>query len=234
MKIKKLSVVIPVYNERNTIEIILERLQKADFGGAEKEIIIVDDGSKDGTREILKKYETIHKIIYHPINIGKGAAVRNGFEQATGDYVIVQDADLEYDPADIKLLIEEAEKKDAAVVYGSRRLGNMSKKNPMAGWHYYMGGVTLSVLTNLLYWTKITDEATGYKMIRRDILEKLNLKSTGFEFCPELTAKIAKRGFKIYEVPITYKPRTVKEGKKIKFKDAIIAVWVLIKHRFVG
>lgn len=233
MKIKKISVVMPVYNEINTIEIILDRVQKADFGGSEKEVIIVDDGSKDGTRELLKKHESFHKVVYHPINMGKGSAVRSGFKKATGDYVIVQDADLEYDPNDIKIMVEEAERKEAAVVYGSRRLGNMGKKNPMAGWHYYLGGVALSIITNILYRTKITDEATGYKMIRKDVLEKLNLKSTGFEFCPELTAKIAKRGFAIHEVPISYNPRTVADGKKIKFKDGFVAIWILLKNRFV-
>lgn len=232
MKIKKLSVVIPVYNEKNTIEIILDRVQKADLGDIEKEIIIVDDGSKDGTREILKKYENVYKVIYHSQNNGKGAAVMAGFGLATGDYVVVQDADLEYDPNDFRLMINKAEKDNAEVVYGSRRLGKAKKKNPMAGWQYYFGGVLLSVLANLLYGSNITDEPTCYKMVSKKVLNKIKLEANGFEFCPELTAKIARLKIKIHEVPISYNPRSKKEGKKIKLKDGLIAIWTLIKHRF--
>lgn len=231
-KIQKLTIVVPVFNEKNTIEEILRRLEKVDLGAVQKEIIIVDDGSDDGTREILKRYEAEYKIIYHPKNLGKGAAVRAGFAESSGDYVVVQDADLEYDPEDFKKMVEVAERKGADAVYGSRRLGGGAKKNPKAGALYYFGGVLLSELANLLYGTKITDEPTCYKMVSRKALEKLNLTANGFEFCPEITAKIARLKIPIYEVPISYHPRSKKEGKKIKLRDGLIAIWTLIKYRF--
>ena len=231
MKIKKLSIIVPAYNEKNTIETILRRLEEVEIG-AEKEIIVIDDGSKDGTREMLLKYETKHKIFYHEKNQGKGAAVRTGLKSASGDYIVIQDADLEYSPSDFKRMLEYAELNNADVVYGSRRLGK--GKSPTAGWQYYLGGVFLTFLTNLLYGANITDEATCYKMISRDVLSKINLCSVGFEFCPELTAKIARQGIKIYEIPISYSPRSKKEGKKIKFKDAIIAVKTLLKYKIMS
>lgn len=234
MKVKKVSVVMPVFNEVKTIEVILSRVLAVDFGEVEKEIIVVDDGSKDGTREILGKYESMCKILRHEKNQGKGAAMRSGFQIATGDYVVTQDADLEYDPNDIRKMIMEVEKKTAVAVYGSRVLNVNGKKNKKAGWFYYLGGRGLSVLTNFLYGSNITDEPTGYKMIRKDVLDKLDMRSTGFEFCPELTAKIVKAGYKIEEVPISYSPRTKKEGKKIKLKDGLIAVWTLLKFRFLS
>lgn len=225
---KKLSIVVPVYNEKNTIETILSRLEDADLG-VEKEIIIVDDGSKDGTRDILKKYESRYKVLYHEQNQGKGAAVRTGFKNMSGDYAVIQDADLEYNPKDFKRMLEYAKANNAEVVYGSRRLGK--GKSPTAGWQYYLGGVFLTFLTNLLYGTKITDEATCYKMISRNVLNKFNLCSVGFEFCPEITAKIARRKIPIHEIPIDYIPRSKKEGKKIKLKDGLIAVWILVKYK---
>src|SRR3989338_4106663 len=222
MKIKKLSIIVPAYNEKNTIETILRRLEEVEIG-AEKEIIVIDDGSKDGTREMLLKYEK---------NQGEGAAVRTGLKSASGDYIVIQDADLEYSPSDFKRMLEYAELNNADVVYGSRRLGK--GKSPTAGWQYYLGGVFLTFLTNLLYDANITDGATCYKMISRDVLSKINLCSVGFEFCPELTAKIARQGIKIYEIPISYSPRSKKEGKKIKFKDAIIAVKTLLKYKIMS
>jgi len=232
MGLKKLSIIIPVYNEENTIKMILSKLEALDLGIIEKEIVIVDDGSRDGTREILKGYEQKHRIIYHQKNFGKGAAVRTGYRHALGDCLIIQDADLEYEPEDIKIILEYALKNNADVVYGSRRLESANKKNPAAGWHYYWGGVFLSVLANLLYGTKITDEPTGYKMVSRDVLARIDLVANGFEFCPEITAKIARLGIQIHEVPISYKPRSKNEGKKIKLKDGLIAIWTLIKYRF--
>ena len=232
MHIKKLSIVIPVYNEGRTIEKIIDLIEKADLGMIEKEIIIVNDGSTDNTKDILEKYNDRYIVKHLEKNQGKGAAVRNGFAVASGDYVIVQDADLEYDPNDIKSMIEKAEKDNAQVVYGSRQLGLKGKKNPKAGWYYYLGGIFLSVLTNLLYGTKITDEPTCYKMVESKVLGRFKLESNGFEFCPEITSKIARLKIPIAEVPISYHPRSRKEGKKIKLKDGMIATWILIKNRF--
>ena len=232
MRINKLSIIIPAFNEEQNIESILRKIEKVDFGGVQKEVIIVDDGSKDGTRQILKNYEDKYKIIYHLKNLGKGAAVRSGFKEASGDYAIIQDADLEYDPEDIKKMIRKAEEENADVVYGSRRLGAETKKNPKAGWHYHLAGKFLTILANLLYGIHITDEPTCYKMVSRGVLDKITLKARGFEFCPEITAKIGRLKFPIFEVPISYSPRSVKEGKKIKLKDGIIAAWTLVKYRF--
>ena len=229
MTINKLSIIIPVFNEKSTIEKILDILEKTDLGDVSKEIIIVDDGSRDGTREILKKYENRHKIVYHERNRGKGAAVRTGLQIMSGDYAVIQDADLEYNPADFKRMLEYVAANNAEVVYGSRRLGK--RKSPTAGWQYYLGGLFLTFLTNFLYGTKITDEATCYKMVSRSALEKLNLCSVGFEFCPEITAKIARQKIIIHEIPIDYMPRSRAEGKKIKLRDGFIAVWTLLKYK---
>lgn len=220
---------IPVFNEEATIERILNILDETDLGGISREIIVVDDGSKDGTRAILKNYETKHKVIYHERNQGKGAAIRTGLKSISGDYVVIQDADLEYNPRDFKKMLEYALVNDAEVVYGSRRLGK--GKSLTAGWQYYLGGVFLTFLTNFLYGTKITDEATCYKMVSRRTLEKFNLCSDGFEFCPEITAKIAKQRITIHEIPIDYTPRSRAEGKKIKLKDGFIAIWTLLKYK---
>ena len=199
------------------------------MGDVSKEIIVVDDGSWDGTREVLKKYENRHKIAYHERNRGKGAAVRTGLQIMSGDYAVIQDADLEYNPADFKRMLEYAATNNAEVVYGSRRLGR--GKSPTAGWQYYIGGVFLTHLTNFLYGAKITDEATCYKMVSRSVLEKLNLCSNGFEFCPEITAKIARQKIIIHEIPIDYAPRSRAEGKKIKLIDGFIAIWTLLKYK---
>lgn len=224
---EKLSIVIPCYNEEKTILEIVRRVEAADLGVV-KEIVVVDDGSKDRTPEILKTLDRA-TVILLPENRGKGAALRAGFAAATGDYVVVQDADLEYDPADLKILVVKA-REGHKVVYGSRRLGR--GRNPMAGLTYYAGGVLLSWLTNVLYGTRITDEPTCYKMFERNLLLGLPLTCTGFEFCPEVTAKVARRGEKIVEVPISYRPRSRNEGKKINWKDGLIAIWTLIKNRF--
>ncbi len=224
---EKLTIVIPCYNEEKTILEIFRRVEAAELGVA-KEIVVVDDGSKDQTPEILKTLERA-TVILLPENRGKGAALRAGFAAATGDYVVVQDADLEYDPADLKLLVAKA-REGHKVVYGSRRLGR--GRNPMAGLSYYAGGVLLSWLTNILYGTRITDEPTCYKMFERKLLLGLPLTCTGFEFCPEVTAQVARRGEKIVEVPIGYQPRSRHEGKKINWRDGLIAIWTLIKNRF--
>lgn len=227
----KLTILIPVYNEKETILKILEKIENVDLKkiGFEKEIIIVDDGSTDGTEKILKNLEKKYKVIYHQKNQGKGSAIKTGLKYASGDYVIIQDADLEYDPQDYIKLLECAIKNRAQVVYGSRTL---NPQNKYSSFLFYVGGRILSFITNLLYGTKITDEATGYKLFKTELIKSLPLFSKGFDFCPEITAKIAKRKIKIYEVPINYYPRTKKEGKKIRIKDGIKAIWVLIKHKF--
>jgi len=224
-----LSVIIPVYNERDTILKILEKVKSVKI---DKEIIIVDDFSTDGTREILEslkgKDEKL-KIIFQKKHVGKGFAIRTALKFVEGEIVLIQDADLEYDPNEYPKLIEPILEGKAKVVYGSRVL----KKNPKASIIFYIGGRFLSFLTNLLYGTNITDEPTGYKVFSTDVLKSIDLKCLGFEFCPEVTAKVAKKGYKIYEVPINYNPRSIKEGKKIRFKDALKAVFTLIKYRFI-
>lgn len=231
-----LSVIIPVFNEKNTIEKILRKIDAVDLSalGFKKEIILVDDGSSDGTREILfriQKQVNSPKIIFHETNKGKGAAIRTGLSAVSGDYVIIQDADLEYDPSDYKKLLECALKNNAQVVYGSRRKGSGKQ---FSSFSFYLGGAVLTLATNLLYGTNITDEATCYKLFKTEIMKNIPLKCERFEFCPEVTAKVAKKGIKIYEVPINYFPRHQNEGKKIKWRDGVEALWILIKYRFIN
>ncbi|MCM8815550.1 MAG: glycosyltransferase family 2 protein [Candidatus Omnitrophica bacterium] len=225
----KLSIIVPVYNESATIEVVIERLLSIPL---EKEIIVIDDGSTDNTRQVLKRIlnekKNYIKAIFQPENQGKGSAIRRGLLETTGDVIVIQDADLEYDPADFINLIKPIEEGKADVVYGSRVLG----KNPKSSLSFYLGGRFLSFLTNLLYGTSITDEPTCYKMFRADLLKSIDLRCRGFEFCPEITAKIARKKIKIFELPISYKPRTRREGKKIRWKDGLIAIWTLIKYRF--
>ena len=225
-----LSVIIPVYNERATIKEIVRRVQAVPVS---KEIILVNDGSNDGTKEILNQLEHENtgdlKVLHHEFNQGKGAAVTTGLLVAEGDISLIQDADLEYDPAEYPLLLKPFEtQSDIQVVYGSRIL----RKNSRSAFTFYWGGRFLSWLTNLLFGAHITDEPTGYKLFRTRLLKELNITSKGFEFCPEVTAKILLRKIPIYEVPISYNPRSIQEGKKIKWTDGLQAIWVLIKHRF--
>lgn len=241
-----LSIIIPVYNEKNTILEILKRIETVDLNNIsfKKEIIIVDDNSTDGTKEILKSLEGKYKdlicgknldssrikIIYHQENQGKGAAIQTGLKYVRGEYIIIQDADLEYDPQDYKKLLDCAIKNNAKVVYGSRRLASENKHS----YHsFYLGGIFLSWATNIIYGINITDESTCYKFFKTDFLKSIPLIGKGFELEPEVTAKTAKRGVKIYEVPIHYYPRHKNEGKKIKWKDGVIAFWTLIKYKFV-
>jgi dolichol-phosphate mannosyltransferase len=228
----RLSIVIPAYNEAKTINTLLERVLEVDLSPVEKEIIVVDDGSTDGTLAMAQKYAPRVQILSHEKNKGKGAAVRTGFDHATGDYVVVQDADLEYDPNDLRVMLDVAQQKNAGAVYGSRRLPLPGEAQHRGKWYYYFGGVVLTILTNILYNTHITDEPTCYKMVRGDVLKQITLVSNGFEFCPELTAKLARRDVTIVEVPIHYNPRSTIEGKKIRAKDGLIAIWTLIKYRF--
>jgi len=232
----KLSIIMPVYNEKHTIEEIIRRVSGVE--GIEKELIIVDDFSTDGTREFLREYmgdcnipqgTEVVKILFHDKNLGKGMAIRTGLKNVMADMVIIQDADLEYDPNDYLKLIKPIVEDGADVVYGSRLL---SHKNKMSYLRYFIGGQIVTWLTNLLYGSKLTDEPTCYKLFRADILKSLRLNCKRFEFCPEVTAKVRKKRIKIVEVPISYEPRKIKEGKKITWKDGLQAIWTLLKYRF--
>lgn len=228
----KLSIIIPVYNEKNTITKVLSKIDNLNFGETQKEVVIVDDCSTDGTRDILKGLIDRYKIVCHEKNKGKGAAIRSGLFFVTGDWVTIQDADLEYDSNDLKSLLEKIKRPGVSVVYGSRRLHCNYFARRHSGHIFALGGIFLTWLTNLLYQTMITDEPTCYKMFRTDLLKSLDLKCQRFEFCPEVTAKIAKKGIKIHEVPINYYPRHKNEGKKINWKDGLEAIWTLLKNRF--
>jgi|WetSurMetagenome_2_1015567.scaffolds.fasta_scaffold322750_1 dolichol-phosphate mannosyltransferase len=227
-----LSIIVPVYNEKNTILAILKKIDSVDLSefSCEKEIIIIDDCSSDGTTEILKNLGTKYKVIYHPKNSGKGSAIRTGLQYAFGDYVIIQDADLEYDPNDYKQILKCAVENGAEVVYGSRRLRHEKKFFHLS---YYLGGIFLNWATRVILGIDITDESTCYKFFKTEVIKSIPLYSKGFEFCPEITVKIAKRGIKIYEVPISYYPRSKKAGKKIEWRDGVRALWALIKYKFL-
>jgi glycosyltransferase involved in cell wall biosynthesis len=239
---------MPVYNERATLEEIVARVRSVDLTvdreGTnplirgpivfEREIVIVDDGSTDGTRDILSgwKREASRdlRIVFHAQNGGKGAALRTGFEAATGDVVVVQDADLEYDPRDYLKLLEPILEGRSPVVYGSRFLGGPRAAMSLT---HTMGNKLLTIFTNVLYGTSLSDMETCYKCFRRDVLAGVPLRSRRFEIEPELTAKILKRGFTIYEVPISYNGRAFHEGKKITWRDGFVALRTLVKYRFV-
>ncbi|MBI3046391.1 MAG: glycosyltransferase family 2 protein [Candidatus Harrisonbacteria bacterium] len=227
MNLKTLSIIIPVYNEKNTIAEILRRVASVNLSPIQKQIIIVDDGSTDKTPEILEKLSSEYLVLRHQKNLGKGAAIKTALPHLTGDYAIIQDADLEYDPADWPRMLTVMDENTAAV-YGSRNLGNAGR----GYFHYYFGGRSLTFITNLFFGSHLTDINTGYKLFRTDFLKSLNLKSNGFEFCEEVTCKILKRGGLIKEVPVRYQPRTFKEGKKISFKDGLIGIWTILKYRF--
>ncbi len=226
-KISKLSVIIPVYNERATLPEIVRRCRAVELD-CEKEVVIVDDGSTDGSAEIARSLaDSTVKAVLLPTNSGKGSAVRRGIEEVTGDYVLIQDADLEYDPADWKRLLAPVEAGKATVVYGSRFTGE--RKN-MLFWHW-VGNRFLSLCTNVLFNTTLSDMETCYKLIPTDLLRSLDLRARRFEFEPEVTAKILRRGIRIYEVPISYTGREFHEGKKITWKDGFKALWTLLKVR---
>lgn len=225
----QISVVIPVYNEVSTIREIVARVQAV---ALDKEIIIVDDGSTDGTREQLQEIALSQenaRVLYHDRNQGKGAALRTGFEDATGDIVIIQDADLEYDPREYSILLEPILDGRADVVYGSRFLGGPHRV--LFFWHY-LGNKFLTLLSNALTNLNLTDMETCYKVFKREVLNDIQLKSNRFGFEPEFTAKIAKKGVRIYETPISYSGRTYAEGKKIGWKDGIKAIFAIVWYRF--
>jgi dolichol-phosphate mannosyltransferase len=226
----KLSIIMPVYNERKTIHEIIAKVMAVPI---EKELIIVDDGSVDGTRRILTDYEKTEgiRVFYHPWNQGKAAAIRTGIPHATGEIISIQDGDLETDPNDFIALTEPIKRGEADVVYGSRYLNKSEKSLYFA---YKFGARFLSHVVNVLYNQKITDEATCYKVFKADVLKKIPLVYNRFEFCPEVTAKVSKMGYKITELPMNYYPRSFDEGKKMNWRDGIIALWVLVKYRFVN
>ena len=225
----KLSVIIPVYNEIESIQEIVKRVKDTKLAW---EIILVDDGSTDGTRNLLKEIDGKENVcvILHAKNQGKGAAVRTGFDAARGDILLIQDADLEYDPRDYPTLLKPLDEGIADVVYGSRFLGG--PRRVIMFWHL-VANYMLTFMTNILYNTILSDMETGYKVFRRGVIEDMPLHAKRFDFEPEFTAKVLKRKYRIFEVPITFNPRDYSEGKKIKLKDAFEAVWTLLKYRFV-
>jgi len=227
---EKLSLIIPVYNEENTLDDILTKVLDTKFS-IETEIIIVDDCSRDGSLEKIKKFAKKNKNIkffMHSKNKGKGSAVKTGIENSTGTIVGIQDSDLEYNPEDINSLLKPILERKFDVVYGSRFLKNYKyKKN-----RFYYGNKFLSLLTSIIYFRKITDMETCYKFCRKEIMKGINLKSRRFDMEPEITSKIIKKGYKIKEIPIDYNPRTEEQGKKIKSKDGLAAIWALLKYRF--
>lgn len=224
----KLSVVMPVYNEKNTIDEILHRVLNM---GLADEIVVIDDGSADGTAEVLGKHtDKKIRVITFPKNRGKGAAVRAGIEAAKGDLVLIQDADLEYDPRDIPALLKPIEEGMADAVYGSRFLGG--PRRPTMYLHAVANHM-LTFLTNILYNNILTDMETGYKLFKREVLQGIRIRSNSFDFEPEITAKLLKRKVRIFEVPITFNPRDYADGKKIGLMDAVAAFWALVKFRFV-
>jgi glycosyltransferase involved in cell wall biosynthesis len=222
-----LSVVMPVYNERETVESMIARVLAV--RGIRIELIVVDDGSKDGTTDILRSLQKQHpfKLLHKP-NGGKGSALRLGFREVTGDLVVIQDADTEYSPEEFPELVELICQGRADVVYGSRFLG----RHRVFLFTHYLGNMFLTFLTNVLYNTMLTDMETCYKAMRIEVLRSFVLRSDGFGIEPEMTAKIFKRGYRVYEVPITYDGRGYEEGKKITWRDGVVALWVLLKYRF--
>ncbi len=225
---KKLSIVIPVYNEENTIGDVLSKVESADTPGYKKEIIVINDGSTDGTKKVLEKW--VKKIVFiDKSNGGKGSALQKGFEKATGEIVLIQDADLEYSPDDYPNLLKPFEHAQVDVVYGSRFLG----AHLSTVFVYTFGNKLVTLLTNLLYNTNLTDMETGYKVFRKKVLDGIRIQSKSFDFEPEITAKILRRGYQIYEIPITYFGRKFSEGKKLTWKDGISAIIALIKFRLL-
>jgi glycosyltransferase involved in cell wall biosynthesis len=224
-----LSVIIPVYNEKNTIREIVRRVKAMNLA---TEIIIVDDGSKDGTRDVLSELNGTEgvRVILHEKNAGKGAAVRTGLQNANGDVLLIQDADLEYDPREYPGLLRPIEEGLADVVYGSRFLG--APHRAILFWNM-VANKLLTLITNVLYNNILTDMETGYKVFKREVIQGLKLRANRFDFEPEFTAKILKRNVRLYEVPIAFNPREYSDGKKIGMWDAFEAVWALLKYRFM-
>jgi len=221
-----LSVIIPVFNESATIGKIIEKVAAIPLPGIKKEIIIVDDASTDGTQEIISQWNNQYTILRHRKNCGKGAAIKTALSYVHGDYVIIQDADLEYDPGDWQLMLAALKTDANCAVYGSRNL-RPEKRGYLP---FYLGGVLLTRIINLFFKTNLTDINTGYKLFPANLLKSLNLKSGGFQFCEEVTVKLLKRDITIKEVPIGYQPRTFKEGKKISVLDGLIGLWAIFRY----
>ena len=228
----KLSIIIPVYNEEKTISGIIKKVKQAKINNVVKEIIIVDDCSTDGTKNILKEIKSVSvKIFSHKKNMGKGAAIRTGLKHATGNIILIQDADLEYNPEEYERLLRPIIDDKAKVVYGSRLNAIRKDMKNMYKLHY-IGNMFLTMLTNILYGAKITDMETGYKVFKKEIIKDIKLRASRFDFEPEITAKVLKRGYKIGEVPISFTARKFEQGKKITWVDGIKAAYYLIKYRF--
>ncbi len=230
----KLSIIMPVYNEGKTLEKIVKRVQRVDLGKIKKEIIIINDASKDNSLNVIKKLSKKYKNIKfysHSLNQGKGAAVRTGLKYFTGNILVIQDGDLEYNPEDFRKLIKPILEGKTKIVYGSRLLGEERGFNVFS---HYIGNRILSLVTTLLYFRRITDMETCYKMMAKEVINSLKLKAKRFDFEPEITAKIIRKGYKIIEIPIIYNCRSFKEGKKITWIDGIKALYYLIKYRFTN
>jgi len=231
----KLSIIIPVYNERATISTIIDRVNRVDLP---KEIIVVDDGSRDGTAEVLRQKLAGHAVSFvHTslVNLGKGASIRYGLQHVRGDIVIIQDADLELDPEDYHRILAAFRDRRADVVYGSRFLERgYFRAYPAVSFGNKLANFLLAWAVRILWRVHITDEATSYKAFRTAVIKSMDLRCVGFEFCPEITAKVLNRGYVIHEVPIHYHPRTVAEGKKVRWFDGVKALYVLLKYRFVA
>lgn len=230
MDINKITVIVPVYNEAKTIGQVIKKLDELYFDNINKEIIIVDDGSTDGTKEILESLRAEgldFKVIFHEKNAGKGAALRSGLAASSGDIIAIQDADLEYNPDELKKLLTPLIQKESFVVYGSR----FKMENPILYKRYYVGNRILSWLVSVLYGQKITDSYTCYKLFFKKTLNDIDLKSDGFDIEAEITCKLIKKGYKILELPITYRPRSLGEGKKISWSDALKGLWTILRNR---
>ncbi len=230
----KLSIVIPVYNEDKTVREVIDRVVAVDLQGLDREIIVVNDGSTDTTAEVIDEAARVHGEVvgahHSPINLGKGAALRLGFKFASGDFVVIQDADLELDPTEYVRLLRPILDGHADVVYGSRFAG----KSTGVAFTARTANRMLTMLTNVLFWSRLTDMETAYKVMRRDVLSRIRLRCVGFDFEPEVTAKLLLAGYRIIEVPITYRPRHVNDGKKMRWTDGLDAVYTLLRCRCVG